>query len=511
VVQVRARTCRGAARSRGTAWRACRALGARVEGARRVGSARSAARRVARRPAPGVVVETTAPHAARCATTRSAPTRSTRARARSMRIRGCTRALTFDPGRRRRRAVRRPRRAAARRVLREQGVNGQVEMAAALDRAGFEARRRAHDDLLERPRRSRASAAWSPAAASRTATCSAPAKAGRSRSSSTRARATRSRVLRAPDTFTLGVCNGCQMLAALARDHPRHRALAALRAQPLGAVRGAPGRWSRSCRRRRCSSRHGRFAHADRGRARRGPEDQRELADLRHRQPGEEAGALAVAHRPHDGEHDQRVADQHEQREHDRRRRSCAPSSDRSSVAPSAMKKNSSRKSRSGASRADDRLAVGRGGERDARQQAAELLAEPDRFADRAKIAACAIAKDEQLRRARQPLRQRVGDVAHEQPRPGRGARCRIRARPSGFRLAVARADADGRQHDHREYDDEVLDDQEAERDLAVQRVDLALVRQQLDDDDRAGERQRDRDVEARTVLEPSAGRSGSR
>ena len=34
------------------------------------------------------------------------------------------------------------------------------------------------------------------------------------------------------DTFALGVCNGCQMMSNLARAHSRHRALAALRAQP---------------------------------------------------------------------------------------------------------------------------------------------------------------------------------------------------------------------------------------------------------------------------------------
>ena len=41
-------------------------------------------------------------------------------------------------------------------------------------------------------------------------------------------------------------------------------------------------------------------------------EDDGELADLRHRQPGQEAGALAIAHVAHDGHHDQRVADEHE-------------------------------------------------------------------------------------------------------------------------------------------------------------------------------------------------------
>ncbi len=42
-------------------------------------------------------------------------------------------------------------------VLREQGVNGQIEMAAALDRAGFEAARRPHDGPAGRPRDARRS------------------------------------------------------------------------------------------------------------------------------------------------------------------------------------------------------------------------------------------------------------------------------------------------------------------------------------------------------------------
>ena len=60
-------------------------------------------------------------------------------------------------------------------------------------------------------------AASSPAAASATATRSAPAKAGRARCCSTRSSPTSSPAFFArPDTFALGICNGCQMLAALA-------------------------------------------------------------------------------------------------------------------------------------------------------------------------------------------------------------------------------------------------------------------------------------------------------
>ena len=74
-------------------------------------------------------------------------------------------------------------------VLREQGVNGQREMAATLDRAGFEAHDVHMTDLLDGPQESRRlPRRRSRAAASPTATCSAPAKAGPRRSSITSAR-----------------------------------------------------------------------------------------------------------------------------------------------------------------------------------------------------------------------------------------------------------------------------------------------------------------------------------
>ena len=47
-------------------------------------------------------------------------------------------------------------------------------------------------------------------------------------------------------TFTLGVCNGCQMLSALKELIPGAQTLAALRAQSIGAVRGALDAGARS-------------------------------------------------------------------------------------------------------------------------------------------------------------------------------------------------------------------------------------------------------------------------
>ena len=64
---------------------------------------------------------------------------------------GLSSQLTFDPAE----DIAAPyidRRAPEVAILREQGVNGQIEMAAAFDRAGFDARRRAHDRHHRRPR-----------------------------------------------------------------------------------------------------------------------------------------------------------------------------------------------------------------------------------------------------------------------------------------------------------------------------------------------------------------------
>ena len=79
-------------------------------------------------------------------------------------------------------------------ILREQGVNGQVEMAAAFDRAGFRGDRRAHDrhprgpPFARRFPRLRRVRRVSP-----TATCWVQGRDGPSRSSTTRGPATTSR------------------------------------------------------------------------------------------------------------------------------------------------------------------------------------------------------------------------------------------------------------------------------------------------------------------------------
>ena len=75
----------------------------------------------------------------------------------------------------------------------------------------------------------------------------------------------------APDTFALGVCNGCQMMAALAAIIPGAEAWPRFTAQPQRAVRGAAVAWWRCCRSPEpVLRRHGRQPPADRGGARRG-------------------------------------------------------------------------------------------------------------------------------------------------------------------------------------------------------------------------------------------------
>jgi phosphoribosylformylglycinamidine synthase len=101
-------------------------------------------------------------------------------------------------------------------VLREQGVNGQVEMAAALERAGFEAHDVHMTDLL---RGERTLAQYSGVVACGGFSYGDVLGAGggwaRSILLHARTRAEFERFFARGDTFALGVCNGCQMFALL--------------------------------------------------------------------------------------------------------------------------------------------------------------------------------------------------------------------------------------------------------------------------------------------------------
>jgi phosphoribosylformylglycinamidine synthase len=115
-------------------------------------------------------------------------------------------------------------------ILREQGVNGQVEMAAAFDRAGFDAIDVHMSDLLA----ARAGlAGFKGVAACGGFSYGDVLGAGEGWAKSIlfnrRARGEFEAFFGRADTFALGVCNGCQMMAALrelvpgARDWPAFR------------------------------------------------------------------------------------------------------------------------------------------------------------------------------------------------------------------------------------------------------------------------------------------------
>ena len=173
-----------------------------------------------------------------------------RARARRARSRACTRGsrstCPTDVA-----APLATRGAAAVAILREQGVNGQREMAAAFDRAGFEAHDVHMSDMLARPRRASTSFAGFVACGGFSYGDVLGAGEGWAKSilfNARAARRVRARSSRAPTRFALGVCNGCQMMAALRELIPGADALAALRAQPLASSSRRACRWSKSLR-----------------------------------------------------------------------------------------------------------------------------------------------------------------------------------------------------------------------------------------------------------------------
>jgi phosphoribosylformylglycinamidine synthase len=101
-------------------------------------------------------------------------------------------------------------------VLREQGVNGQVEMAAAFDRAGFEAADVHMTDLLSgRARLDGFKGLVACGGFSYGDVLGAGEGWAKSILFSTELRDMFQRFFERPDTFSLGVCNGCQMMSNL--------------------------------------------------------------------------------------------------------------------------------------------------------------------------------------------------------------------------------------------------------------------------------------------------------
>lgn len=101
-------------------------------------------------------------------------------------------------------------------ILREQGVNGQVEMAAAFDRAGFESVDVHMSDVIEgRESLADFKGLVAPGGFSYGDTLGGGEGWAKSILFNPRAREEFSAFFGRPDTFALGVCNGCQMMAAL--------------------------------------------------------------------------------------------------------------------------------------------------------------------------------------------------------------------------------------------------------------------------------------------------------
>jgi hypothetical protein len=125
-------------------------------------------------------------------------------------------------------------------ILREQGVNGHVEMAAAFDRAGFAAIDVHMSDILAGRV---ALADFKGAVACGGFSYGDVLGAGQGWAKTIlfneRARDNFAAFFDRPDTFALGVCNGCQMMSALKEMIPGADAWPRLRAQPRRAVRSA--------------------------------------------------------------------------------------------------------------------------------------------------------------------------------------------------------------------------------------------------------------------------------
>ena len=130
---------------------------------------------------------------------------------------GLSPVLTFDPAAPVRTTRHRPRVA----ILREQGVNSQLEMAAAFGRAGFDAIDVHMTDVLS-GRRSLREFAGVAACGGFSYGDVLGAGGGWAKSIlfNTRARDEFAAFFARPETFTLGVCNGCQMLSVLAELIP---------------------------------------------------------------------------------------------------------------------------------------------------------------------------------------------------------------------------------------------------------------------------------------------------
>ena len=228
------------------------------------------------------------------------------------------------------------------------------------------------------------------------------------------------------------------------------------------------------------------------------PDDQRELADLGHRQTGQEARAAPIAHRAHDDQDDQGIAEEHEQRQ-PQRGPELGPHGRPVQAGTEVDEEEQQQEVPQAHQLGADRIAELGRRQGDAGQKRADLLAESQTFTGGSDQHRPGNREEhEHLLRLGELCQQPRQNVSHEQAdadqktRPLEGHEQRRRH----GRLATRQARAEGRQGYEGQDGRDVLHDQEPHGDAPVQRVDLPLVRQELDDDDRAGERQRHRNVD---------------
>jgi hypothetical protein len=224
-------------------------------------------------------------------------------------------------------------------------------------------------------------------------------------------------------------------------------------------------------------------------------EDERELADLREREPGLERDPTAVALGDQQHAHEQWLRREHECRQHERQRqlrRGVARLELRPQVDEEEQEQHVAQRHEPGR----DRVAIRRPRKRHTGDERAHLVTEPhfltdrgqrDRPGEREEQQQIGLASERVHDRPEHPARQR-GDHDEEDQAPGCDAHQCLRERAP---LLPGRRDPD--QH---EDDEQVLHDEDPDREPPVQLVDLLAVREELDDHDRARERKPDPDVE---------------
>ena len=140
-------------------------------------------------------------------------------------------------------------------ILREQGVNSHVEMSYAMAQAGFDSFDVHMSDLQSgRARLDMFQALVACGGFSYGDTLGAGEGWARSILFNPALAEQFAAFFNRADTLALGVCNGCQMMAALCADHPRRRGVAEVHAQPKRAVRSAPVDGGGAATARACSS-----------------------------------------------------------------------------------------------------------------------------------------------------------------------------------------------------------------------------------------------------------------